>query len=50
MGTENSVNVHYRDGFANITLGGKRISVARRDADTLEYFCPVDLIAASIGS
>jgi hypothetical protein len=50
MAKQNSVNVQFKDGFANITLGDQKISIARRYADTQDYFCPIDLIAASIGS
>lgn len=46
----NRVDVHYENGLAAITAGDHEITIARRDADTLSYLCPVDLVSASIGS
>lgn len=50
MTNHNKITVDFKDGLANILIGGRKIAVARRDEDTLDYLCPVELISASIGS
>jgi hypothetical protein len=50
MAGHNQVDVHYEDGRAAITAGDHTITIVRRDADTLDYLCPVDLVSASLGS
>jgi hypothetical protein len=50
MSKKNSILVSYKDGFANVLIGSRKIAVARRDKDTLDYLCPVELISAAIGS
>ena len=50
MSAHNRVDVHYENGFAAITAGDHKITIARRDTDTLSYLCPVDLVSASLGS
>lgn len=50
MAKQNSVIVNYRNGFANVILGSRKIEIARRDEGSLDYLCPVDLISAALGS
>ena len=50
MAEKNVVVVEYKDGFANVIIGNRKITVARRDADTREDLCPVELISAALGS
>jgi len=50
MSGHNRVDVHYENGFAAITAGDQRITIAKRDEDTLSYLCPVDLLSASLGT
>ena len=50
MAKQNSVIVNYRNGFANVILGSRKIEIARRDEGPLDYLCPVDLISAALGS
>ncbi len=45
-----SVHVRAQDGRAEIKIGDKSITVGRGDEETDEYFCPVDLVAAALGS
>ena len=44
------IGYNFENGFAAITAGNHRITIARRDEDTLSYLCPVDLLSASLGS
>lgn len=50
MTKQNKVVVHYEDGFANVLIADRKIAVARRDKDTLEYLCPIELVSAALGS
>jgi len=50
MSVHNRVEVHFENGFAAITVGNHRITIARRDEETFSYLCPVDLLSASLGS
>jgi len=50
MGKQNSIVVNYRNGFANVLLGSRKIEIARRDDGLLDYLCPVELISAALGS
>lgn len=50
MVKQNSIVVNYRNGFANLILGNRKIEIARRDEGLLDYFCPVELISAALGS
>ncbi len=50
MVNKNSIVVNYRNGFANVILGSRKIEIARRDEGLLDYLCPVELISAALGS
>lgn len=50
MTKQKKITVDYADGVAKVFIGGRNIAVARRDEDTLDYLCPVELISASLGS
>jgi len=50
MAEKNGVVVEYKDGFANVLIGERKIEVARRDTTTLDYLCPVELVSAALGS
>ena len=50
MAGKNVVVVEYKNGVANVIIGKRKIAVARRDADTRENLCPVELISAALGS
>ncbi len=50
MAEKNVIVVEYKDGFANVIIGNRKIAVARRDADTRDNLCPVELISAALGS
>lgn len=46
----NSVVVEYNNGCANVSIGERTLIIGQRDQDNPEYFCPVELISASLGS
>ena len=50
MAEKNSVVVEFKDGFANVLIGERKIEVARRDIATLDYLCPAELVSAALGS
>ena len=50
MAEKNVVVVEYKNGFANVLIGKRKMEIAWRDADTQDYLCPVELISAALGS
>ena len=50
MARQNSVVVNYKNGFANVQMGNRKIAITRRDDNKHDYMCPVELIPAAIGS
>jgi hypothetical protein len=50
MENKNLVVVEYLDGCANVSIGESRLSIGKSGQDHSDYFCPVDLISASLGS
>jgi hypothetical protein len=50
MTHQNSVNVHFEDGFAVISIGDRQLTIARRDTEASGYLCPVELVSAALGS
>jgi hypothetical protein len=45
-----AVVVEYQDGCAEVMIGSRSLTIGQRDQDLPEYFCPVELISASLGS
>lgn len=50
MSEKRSVVVNYQNGNARVELGDRALEIARSDAFSEEYFCPVELVSAAIGS
>jgi hypothetical protein len=50
MENKNVMVVNYESGCANIRIGEHSMIVGQRDQDLSDYFCPVELISASLGS
>ena len=48
--SENAVRVQYDDGHARVQIGDRELRVDRRDDDARGHTCPVELVAAALGS
>ena len=48
--SENAVRVRYASGHAEVQIGERELRVDRRDDDARDYTCPVELVAAALGS
>ena len=46
----NQTIVTYKNGFANVVMGDRKMVITRQDNDSPDYMCPVELIPAAIGS
>jgi len=46
----NLVRVHYSDGRAEVRIGERVLPVDRRDNETRDYTCPIELVSAALGS
>jgi hypothetical protein len=47
---KNKVVVEYNHGCAEVTIGSRSLTIGQRDQDLPEYFCPVELVSAALGS
>lgn len=50
MGENKSIVVKLQDGNAYVVLGNRTLEIARSDASSREYLCPVELVSAALGS
>ena len=50
MDNRNQIVVTYKNGFANVVMSDRKFAIARRDDNSPDYMCPVELIPAAIGS
>jgi len=46
----NLVRVHYSDGRAEVRIGERVLPVDRRDNETRDYTCPIELVSAALGA
>lgn len=45
-----AVRVQYVDGRAEVRIGDRQLQVDRRDNETRDSTCPIELVAAALGS
>jgi len=48
--TYDTAHIRLVDGQAAVQIGGRSIRVSRRDIPGEPYHCPVELVAAALGS
>jgi hypothetical protein len=48
--TGNTVRVRYTGTYAEVEIGDRKFGVDRRDDTTRAYTCPIELVAAALGS
>ena len=48
--SESAVRVRYTSGHAQVQIGDRELRVDRRDDDARDHTCPVELVAAALGS
>jgi hypothetical protein len=50
MNSGDTVRVRYTEDSAEVWIGERLLQVQRRDNDARTYTCPIELVAASLGS
>jgi hypothetical protein len=50
MADTDPVIARYVDGRATVQIGERELAVDRRDDESRTYTCPIELVAAALGS